>query len=792
MKFSQQWLQELVKTKLTTKTLVEQLTMAGLEVSSITPVAGEFTKVAVGKVLEVKPHPNADKLQVCTVDIGKSAMLNIVCGAKNVRKNMKVAVAQIGAILPGDLMIKKVKLRGIDSCGMICSAKELGLEENSQGIMELPIDAPISHNFASYFQLNDVSIEVDLTPNRGDCASLIGIAREVAALNQCKYFPLKIKVIKPKIKDILPINLRAKQECPRYVGRIIRDINLENVTPLWMQERLRRSGLRSINPVVDVTNYVLLELGQPMHAFDLNNIAQGIEIRMAKRGEKLKLLDETAISLSPKDLVIADSKKPLALAGIMGGENSGISHKTHDIFLESAFFDPIQVAESARHFSIQTDSSYRFERGVDSQLQVKAIERATGLLLDIVGGQPGPITEKNAHKFLPKPVKIKLRLPRIKKILGIKISAKTVHNILARLEMNVKKRGDVFQVTMPSHRFDCALEIDLIEEIARIYGYKNIPAHIYDAGLTIPPIASNKISNKTMRALLKHRDYHEVITYSFVDPKMQKLLDPEQIPLTLTNPMASNMSVMRTNLWPGLLDTLVYNLNRQQIRARLFEIGLRFCEIKGKLKQQQVIAGIAYGLQNREQWSETKRLVDFYDVKADIETILHETCNFENFVFTAAAHPVLHPGKCAQILKNNRLVGYLGILHPDIARQLRLKDEAVLFELLLDEIQDKVIPRYQPVSKYPAIRRDLAFLADKNVLAAQIEMIIKNQTGELLTDLMVFDVYHNKNMDSQKKSIALGLTLQCFDRTLNDHEVNELLTQVITSLEEKLGLELRE
>jgi len=791
MKFSLQWLQELVKTKLATKALVEQLTMAGLEVGSVTPVSGEFTKVVIGKVLEAKPHPNADKLQACIVDIGKKDKLSIVCGAKNVRKNLKVAVALVGATLPGDLKIKKVKLRGVDSCGMICSAKELGLGETSEGIMELPQDAPVNHDFAAYLHLEDTSIEIDLTPNRGDCASLKGLAREVAAFNQCKYFLPKIKAIKPKAKDVLSINLKAERECPRYVGRIIRDINLEASTPLWMQERLRRSGLRSIDPIVDVTNYVMLELGQPMHAFDLNNISNGLEIRLAKKGEKLKLLDETKIPLSPKDLVIADSKKPVALAGVMGGENSGISKTTKDIFLESAFFDPIQVAESARRFGLQTDSSYRFERGVDSQLQVKAIERATELLLDIVGGKPGPTTEKHAREYLPKPAKIKLRLSRIAKILGIKIPAKVVRDILRSLEMSVKKCRDGFQVIVPSHRFDCTLEVDLIEEVARIYGYENIPARIYAAGLTIPPIASNKISTKTMRALLQHRDYHEVITYSFVDPKMQKLLDPKQVPLTLTNPIASNMAVMRTNLWPGLLDTLMYNLNRQQDRIRLFEIGLRFREIKDKLQQQQVVAGVAYGLQNHEQWGETKRLADFYDVKADIETMLHGTQSFKNFVFKAASHPALHPGKCAQIFKNDRVVGYLGVLHPDIAQLLELKHEVVLFELSLDEIQDKVIPQYQPVSKYPAIRRDLAFLADKNVLAAQIETIIRTEIGKLLTDLAVFDVYYGKDIDPQKKSIALSLTLQRFDRTLNDHEVNELLTQVITSLEEKLGLKLR-
>ncbi|MGD9153584.1 MAG: phenylalanine--tRNA ligase subunit beta [Gammaproteobacteria bacterium] len=784
MKFSQQWLQELVKTKLTTESLVNQLTMAGLEVDKVEPVAGKFTNVVVGKVLDVAPHPNADKLQICTVDIGKSEKLNIVCGAKNVRKNLKVAVAQIGAILPGDFKIKKAKLRGVESCGMLCSEKELGLAETSAGIMELPTDAPVSKNVINYLNLDDVTITIDLTPNRGDCASLIGIAREVSAINKCKYYLPKIKTIKPVVKDSLAINLAAPKECSRYVGRVIRDINLKASTPLWMQERLRRSGIRSIDPIVDVTNYVLLELGQPMHAFDLANISQGINIRLAKKGEQLTLLDETKISLTPQDLVIADHKQPVALAGVMGGLNSGITPNTRDIFLESAFFDPIKIAATAKHYNLQTDSSYRFERGVDYKLQVKAMELAAQLLLDIVGGKPGPVIEKYSREFLPKPAKIKLRLSRIEKMLGIKIPTKTVYDILQRLGMLVKKSTKICHVTIPSHRFDCTIEIDLIEELARIYGYENIPARTYAADLVVPPISATKTPTQIIRELLQARDYHEVITYSFVDPKMQQLLDPEQTPIALTNPIANNMSVMRTNLWPGLLETLIYNLNRQQERIRLFEIGLRFCKAKGKLQQQRVIAGIAYGAVYSEQWGENKRLIDFYDVKADLESL-------GKFTFHPHSHAALHPGKSAQICKSQKPIGYLGVLHPNIAGILELKHEVILFELLLDEVQQKAISKYQPISKYPAIRRDLAFLAKKEISAAQIKAIIEQKAGKLLTDLIIFDVYQSKDISAEQKSIALGLTLQDASRTLNDSEVNELLTEVITSLEEKLGLELR-
>jgi phenylalanyl-tRNA synthetase beta chain len=791
MKFSQQWLQEWFKIDLTTESLVKQLTMAGLEVDRTEPVAGAFTKVIVGEVLEAAPHTNADKLQVCTVNVGKSNQLNIVCGAKNVHTKMKVAVAQVGATLPGNFKIKKAKIRGVESCGMLCSTKELGLAETSAGIMELPPDAPIGADVATYLQLDDVAIDIDLTPNRGDCASLVGVAREVAAINECPYYAPKIKAIKPTIKDILSVKLTGTKACPQYVGRVIRDVNLQATTPLWMQERLRRSGMRSIDPVVDVTNYVLLELGQPMHAFDLANISEGIEIRMARKNEQLTLLDETNITLTRNDLVIADHKQAIALAGVMGGITSGVSAKTKDIFLESAYFDPIKVAETARHYGLQTDSSYRFERGVDFQLQTKAMERATELLLDIVGGKAGPIIKKQSREFLPRPKKITLRLPRVAKILGIKIPSKTIKNILQRLEMPCKKRGKNYQVNVPSHRFDCAIEVDLIEEIARIYGYENIPAHTYAADLIIPPIPVTKTPTQRICDLLQDRDYNEVITYSFVDPQLQKLLDPNHTPLILTNPIANNMSVMRTNLWPGLLDILVYNLHRQQERVRLFETGLRFRQTDGKLEQQSVVSGIAYGAAYHKQWGETERHTDFFDIKADVESLLAFADQSGNFSFRAHQHPALHPGKCAQIFRHDNFIGYLGALHPGIMQQLGLKQEAFLFELSLDAIQEKSIPKYKPISKYPAICRDLAFLAKKDISAEQIKTTISKQIGKLLIDLTIFDVYQGKDMHVDQKSIALSLTFQDSSRTLNDNEVNELLTKVITSLEEKLGLKLR-
>lgn len=791
MKFSKQWLEKLTNTVFATEKLVTQLTMAGLEVDAVTPVAGDFSDVVVGEVIAVSPHPNADKLKLCTVDIGQPEKLSIICGANNVYCNMKAAVAQIGAVLPGNVKIKKAKLRGVASCGMLCSEKELGLAENSVGIMELPQDAPIGEDFRTYMELNDVAIEVALTPNRGDCASLIGIAREITAINHASYVSPKIEPITAEITDNLTVKLLAAPACPKYVGRVIKDVNLQAKTPLWMQERLRRSGIRSLNPVVDVTNYVLLELGQPMHAFNLAELTQNIVVRFAKPEEKLKLLNGDIVELTPETLVIADQDKPLALAGIMGGQESAVTATTKDIFLESAFFDSVQIAKTARFYGLQTDSSYRFARGVDYQLQIPAIERATQLLLDIVGGKAGPIVTESVNQYLPKQQVITFRLQRVARILGIQIAAKTIQDILQNLGMQVDTSNESWQVTIPSYRFDCTREIDLIEEVARIYGYENIPATTFAASLCALPIEKNKISSQRIRCLLQDRDYHEVITYSFVDAKLQKLLDPEQEPLTLVNPIADNMAVMRTNLWPGLINTLIYNVHHQQERVRIFEMGLRFRQVNGRIEQQSVIAGLVYGFAYHIQWGKSKRLIDFYDLKSDLEALFTLTHKLDDVSFVAAQHPALHPGKCAKIIVGEQIIGYMGALHPNIARKLDINKEVYLFELLAESVQKMQLPICRNIVKYPLIRRDLAFLADENITLQQITTIVREKAAKLLVDLAVFDVYQGRDIGHKKKSIALSLTLQHSSRTLKDNEVNELIECVIISLEEKLGLELR-
>jgi phenylalanyl-tRNA synthetase beta chain len=791
MKFSKEWLQEWIDIKLSTEKLVAQLTMSGLEVDAVIPVANEFSKVVVAEVLEVKPHPNADKLRICKVNIGND-IVEIICGAANVSEKMKVPAALLGAEFPDNFKIKKAKLRGVESSGMICSAKELGLAETSTGIMELSVDAPVGVDFREYLKLNDdQTIDIDLTPNRGDCTSIAGIAREVATLNRCKYIVPKINSVKPTCKDTFSIKLTAQEACPRYVGRVIRNINTNATTPLWLQERLRRCGIRSIDPVVDVTNYVLLELGQPMHAFDLAKLTENIEIRFAKPKEKLVLLSDDKVTLTPETLVIADAEKPLAIAGVMGGKESGVTAETKDIFLESAFFEPIQITKSARCYGLQTDSSYRFERGVDFQLQEKAMERATQLLLEIVGGEAGPICEKHSAKHLPKQKTIKLRPERIEKILGLKIPDKTAQDILIRLGMEVVKNNQAWSITVPSFRFDCNIEVDLVEEVARVYGYEKIPAHAYKAALHVPLMSAAIIPLKRLRFLLQDRDYHEIITYSFIDEKEQKLLDPSHEAIPLVNPIASNMAVMRTNLWPGLLNTLIYNLHRQQNRVRLFETGLRFYKKNKKIEQQKVMSGLIYGSVCSEQWGVEERQADFFDIKADIEALLSLTEELADFEFRPATHPALHPGKSAEIFRRNQSVGQVGALHPSVAHQMGFKKPVYLFELLLEGIQQKTVPSYQPISKFPAIRRDLAFVVDKQISAQTISATISQKVGNLLVNLSIFDIYQGENIELNKKSVALALTLQHSSRTLNDNEVNRIVEDVIALLKDKLGAKLR-
>ncbi len=792
MKFSEQWLREWVNPPLNTQQLTEQLTMAGLEIESVAPVAGEFSNVVIGLVKQATQHPDAERLRVCQVDIGKNEQLTIVCGAANVRADLKVPVALVGATLPNGLKIKSAKLRGIESQGMICSVAELALAETSTGIMELPEDAPIGEELRTWMHLDDTMIDMHVTPNRGDCLSIAGIAREIAVLNNCDFQSPPMHIVAATIQDQFPITVLDPVDCPRYLGRVIRNIDTKAKTPAWMIEKLRRSGLRNIHPIVDVTNYVLLELGQPLHAFDLSKIKESIVVRLARANEILVLLDGQEITLDDKTLVIADQQNPLALAGIMGGLTSAVSEQTTDIFLESAFFDPIMIAGRARRYGLNTDSAYRFERGVDPHLSSTAIERATQLIIEITGGQAGPINEMINKDNLPKPRSILLRESRLKRVLGLGVPKENIEQILSRLGMELKAEGDAWQVIPPSYRFDINLEEDLIEEVIRIYGYHKIPTKHLQAELHFIPQPEEEIPLDRLRQILIDRGYHEAITYSFVAPKAQQLIEPNLKPLALVNPISSDLSVMRTSLWPGLLDTVTYNQNRQQGRVRLFETGLRFIPDKNGLKQERVIAGVICGDLLPEQWATSRRPVDFFDLKGDLQTLFALSGFGEAFSFIKESHPALHPGQTSAILYAGQVVGYAGALHPALLQQLDLAGPVYLFEVLLQPLTQKVLPEFKAISKFPAIRRDISFVVKQTFTVKQILEVVFQSAGEWLNNLFLFDVYQGKGVEEGFRSLALGLLWQHPSRTLVDDEVNELMTKVITALKENFAITLRD
>ena len=793
MKFSEQWLREWVNPSVSTDELCHQLTMAGLEVDAVEPVAGEFTGVVVAEVLSVEPHPDADKLRVTQVNIGGDEAVQIVCGAANVRPGLRVPCATVGAKLPGDFKIKKAKLRGVPSNGMLASASELGLAESSDGLMELPADAPVGENFRDYLQLDDVTIELGLTPNRGDCLSIAGIARETGVLNNTDVKGPECNPFTASTDDSFAVQVDAAEACPRYLGRVIRGVNVAAETPLWMQERLRRSGIRSLSAVVDVTNYVLLELGQPMHAFDLTKLNGGIQVRLATAGEKLKLLNDDEVELNSDTLVIADDNRAVAMAGIMGGADTAVGDDTQDIFLESAFFNPAAIAGRARSYGLHTDSSHRFERGVSPELAGQAMERATTLLLEVVGGEAGPVTEVASGEHLPKAAPVKLRQARIERVLGAAVEKDAVNEILCRLDMQVEADGEGWLVTAPAFRFDISIEEDLIEEIGRIIGYSNLPSVRPHGSLSMGERPEAKLGKDDLAAVLVERGYQEAITYTFVEPKMQQMLDPQRDPIALANPISADMSVMRTTIWSGLIPALQHNINRQQGRVRLFEYGLRFLPMGNDVIQQDnVIAGIVYGNVLPEQWSATETKLDFYDVKGDVETLLGLTGRADEFSFVADSHPALHPGQCARINLGEKSVGWVGALHPSLESKLGLSGQTFLFEIEAKTLFSGKVAKFCEISKFPAIRRDIALVIDRDVTASAVEKTIKKVAPETLQNLKLFDVYQGEHIDSGRKSLALGLTLQAQSRTLTDDEVDSAIEQIVTTLANELGAALRE
>lgn len=792
MKFSEQWLRGWVNPQVSRDELVARLSMAGLEVDSVTPAAGQFSGIVVGEILATEQHPDADKLRVCQVSNGQETF-QVVCGAPNARPGIKIPFAMIGAELPGDFKIKKAKLRGVESFGMLCSAAELQISEENDGLLELAADAPVGEDIRQYLSLDDASIEIGLTPNRGDCLSIAGLARDVSALYDTPVTRPVVPAVAAAHDEVRPVEVSAPAACPRYLGRVIRNVDLSKPTPLWMVERLRRSDVRSIDAAVDITNYVMLELGQPMHAFDLAEINGGIRVRMAEEGEKLVLLDGQEVALRADTLVIADHTRALAIAGVMGGEHSGVNtEKTRDLFLESAFFEPISVAGKARSYGLHTDASHRYERGVDSQLAREAMERATQLLLDIVGGEAGPVVEAVSEQHLPQVAPVTLRAERITQMLGMEMDPAQVEQLLNALELTTTNSGEgQWTVNVPSHRFDISLEVDLIEELARLYGYNNLPVRYPQARLAPKGKPETRGDLPTLRRLLVARGYQEAITYSFIDPKLFELFSPGVEPLLLANPISSDMAAMRASLWPGLVKALQHNLNRQQDRVRLFESGLRFVGQLGDLQQQPMIAGVVTGSRLPEGWANGRDGIDFFDVKADVEALLGYSGALSDFTFSAGKHPALHPGQTAAIERDGKLVGYLGAIHPELAKALGLDRPVFLFELVLGDVVEGRLPKFSELSKFPETRRDLALIAGRDVASSAVLEVIRDNAGEWLTDLRLFDVYQGKGIDPDRKSLAVGLTWQHPSRTLNDDEVNTTLQNILTSLEQRLNTTLR-
>lgn len=795
MIFSEQWLREWVEHGLETEQLIEELTMAGLEVDGSTPVARQFSGIVVGFVESVKPHPDADKLSLCSVNDG-SESFQVVCGAPNVRAGLKVPFAKLSAEIretadAKPFKIKKAKIRGVESNGMLCSSEELGLEESSEGILELPDQATIGEDIRSYLKLDDTSIELDLTPNRGDCLGMIGLAREVGVIARKDVNGLNFPPPEEKLSDKFDIKITARDACPRYLGRVIRNINLNSVSPLWMQEKLRRCGLRSIDPVVDVTNYVLLELGQPMHAFDFGKLEGHIDVRLAQPNEKLELLDGKEVELTSETLLITDAKKAVAMAGIMGGMATAVSEHTKDVFLECAFFAPLAVAGKARSYGMHTDASHRYERGVDFEIQRIAMDRATQLLLEICGGEAGPVTE--AIGDLPAPVTVELRYDSIQNLLGIEMAQSEVRDILGRLGFGLTTDdGETLQVSVPPYRFDVSIEADLIEELARIYGYNNLPqtGGLGNQKLSAKPEAYLELGK--IKQQLVALGYQEVVTYSFIEPSLADSLFPNQPGVMLQNPISADMAVMRSSILPGLITTLQYNENRQSERIRIFETGLVFEQKDEEIEQKAMLSGLISGSKLPINWSNNKELTDYYDVKGDVELLLALGLEPNRYTFTATEYACFHSGRCARIEKDGDLVGHLGALHPAIQRKLGISGNCYLFELDLAALQERRLPAATALSKFPEVSRDLAVLIDDEHAAADILANVRENAGEHLTKLRIFDVYQGDAVAKDKKSIALGLTWQHPSRTLSEDDINTIISNCVNGLQDKFNANLRD
>lgn len=780
MQFPESWLRNLVNPALDTAQLAHVVTMAGLEVEAMTPVAPPFNNVLVAEILSAEKHPDADRLRVCQVDVGEAHPVTIVCGAPNAAAGLKVPCARPGAKLPG-IEIKVAKVRGVESFGMLCSTKELGLEGAAEGLMVLPADAPVGADFRSWLNLDDTLITLKLTPNRADCLSIQGLAREVGAITGTATRLPQVVNAPIQIQDTLAVQVVANEACPLYLGRVVRGINAQAATPIWMAERLERSGIRPLLAPVDITNYVLLELGQPMHAFSLSRLKGGIEVRMARAGEKLELLNGQTADLAPDMLVIADANGPVALAGIMGGQPTSVEADTADVFLEAAFFAPAAIAGRARRLGLSTDSSHRFERGVDFGATRRAMERATELLLEICGGQAGPISE--AVAALPSRDPITLRLARLKRVVGIEINADQVERGLLALGAQVERQDDRLIVTPPSFRFDLAIEEDLIEEAVRLFGYDNIPAQPPAAPSRMLPQDETVLADDVLRQMVADLDYQEVISYSFVDPAWETALDASARPLLLANPIASQLSAMRTTLWGGMLETLRHNLNRQQERVRIFELGRVYASLA---VQPMKLGGLAYGDVLPEQWGADARRIDFFDIKGDLERLFG--CALDT---RRGNHPALHPGQSAELWVNGKPVGWLGALHPRLVQTFDLPSTPILFEIDSEVLAQRRVPRHSSLSRFPLVRRDLAFVLDIDMPAESLLAALRDTALTHVQSIEVFDDYRGKGVPENQKSLAIRVVMQDTQRTLTDQEVDDTVKKLVDTALNQCNASLR-
>ena len=790
MKFSESWLRTFVDPRLSSEELAHRLTMAGLEVEELETVAPAFADVVVAHVLEVARHPDADRLNVCRVDTGDGAPKQIVCGAPNVAVGLKVPCALPGARLSGDLTIKVAKVRGIESSGMLCSARELGIAEDASGLLVLPDDAPVGQSIRTFLDLDDRLFTLKLTPNRADCLSLIGVAREVAAITGTGANLPVVPEVPATIADRRPIVLDAPAACPLYCGRLLKGVDARAATPGWMKRRLERSGLRSISALVDVTNYVMLELGQPLHAFDNTKLEGTVHARTARPAEKLLLLNEQTITIDSDVLMIADDAKPLAMAGIMGGEESGITLATSELFLESAFFAPEAIAGRARRYGFASDASHRFERGVDFGGARSAIERATGLILDICGGEAGPVVEATAT--LPARNPVRLRTARAEQVLGLPLGVARIAGLFAGLGLPFAQQGEEFLVTPPSWRFDIEIEEDLIEEIARLHGYDNIPAPAPRGRLSM--LARNEAQRPAarVRQVLVDRGYQEVVNFAFVEEEWETDLAANTRPIRLANPIASQMAVLRSTLFGGLIANLLTNLRRRQGRVRLFETGRGFRREAGGapvagFRQPVLLAGLAYGSALPEGWGSAARKVDFFDVKGDLEALLAPA----SLRCEPLAHPALHPGRAARILRDGREIGCLGELHPEWVQKYELPLAPVVFELDFEAVKATALPAYAEMSKFPPVIRDLAIVVAQELPLQVLLDGLKDKLPALVKDVQLFDIYVGKGVPENKKSLAFRIVMQDTQRTLLDSEVDLAMQQLMACLAQAFGAQLR-